>query len=182
MKLLFFISVLFIGVNALAQTNTKLTGRLKNLEEGTLVYLSPMSSSSKKDSVLAVKGKFEFNLSLEEGDMYYLRIGKNVAAPGANLFFYLAPGTVHIKSKGPLFTDSKLSGSKYAAEQNDLNKYIRNARALSRSKELTSALSEAMKAKDSIRIAALRPEYRKMDSIRTSLYRKWIAEHTSSPI
>lgn len=182
MKIAFIISFCLSSAGIWAQPNTKVVGSLKDLGEGTVLYLSSMSSSAKKDSVIAGKGKFEFNLSLEEGDLYYVRIGKNVPAEGSTMFFYLAPGKVQIKSSGPLFTDAELSGSKYAAEQNDLNKYIRNARELAKSKELVTALSEAMKVKDSARITALRPEYQKMDSIRTTLYRNWVARHPSSPI
>src|SRR5688500_4851831 len=68
--------------DARAQTNTRVIGRLKDLKAGTVVYLIPSSSRFKKDSVVAKKGKFEFNLALEEGDSYSLKIGKEVPRPG----------------------------------------------------------------------------------------------------
>ena len=60
---LFLLSIASSGV--WAQTNTRVIGKLKGLEAGTVVYIHPVSSLSKKDSVVSKKGKFEFNLALD---------------------------------------------------------------------------------------------------------------------
>lgn len=146
------------------------------------MYLSPFGSSAKKDSVVAEKEKFEFNLSLQEGDLYLLVIGQNVAAPGAISIFYLEPGLVKFKGSGSLLTNAQLSGSKFAVEQNRLNEYIKNAKDLKDFQQVASDLSRAMKEKDSAKIAALRPKYGALDSVRTNLYRDWITAHPASPV
>jgi hypothetical protein len=51
---------------------------------------------------MAAKGKFEFNLSLTEGDVYVLQIGKATSAPGAFSLIYIEPGVLNIQRKGPL--------------------------------------------------------------------------------
>lgn len=182
MKRTFIAIICLAWLNGQAQVNTRVIGNLKDLEKGTVVYLSPLTSSTKRDSVVASKGKFEFNLALEEGDLYLLRIGKNVQAPGAVSFFYLAPGKLKFKGKGPWLTDAKMSGSKFVREQNQLNAYIRSAGSLKDFQQVASDLSQATKEKDSARMAPLRVRYRELDSIRTSLYRQWVAEHPSSPV
>lgn len=182
MKMAFLVTLCFAGAGVWAQTNTKLVGNLKDLEEGTVIYLSPLMSSAKKDSVIAGKGKFEFNLNITEGDIYLLRIGKNVTAPGAVSFFYLQPGTLKIKAGGPLLSNAEFSGDKFATDQNQLNTYMKNARELKGAQEINSDYVAAMRAKDSVKIAALRPKMRELDSIRTALYRKWVAAHPSTPI
>jgi len=182
LKMVFIFLSCLIGAGVGAQSNTRLVGDLKDLEPGTVVYLSPLTSSSKKDSVIAEKGKFEFNLNVGEGNIYLLRIGKNPTTPGSTSLFYLEPGSVKIKGNGPLLTDAQFSGSKFALEQNQLNNYIRNAKELKNLQQIVSELSQAMKDKDSIKMAVLRPQYQRMDSIRTLLYRKWIADHPASPI
>jgi peroxiredoxin len=176
--LLFCLASLITG----AQTNTKVTGELKDVQDGTWVYLSAMTSSSSRDSVVVAKGKFEFNVTVDEGNMYMLRVGKNVQAPGAVSFFYLEPGTLNIKAKGPLLSNAEFSGSKFANEQNDLNKFIRNGKGLENSQQISSEYSEAMRAKDSVKTATLLPKLREIDSIRTELYKQWVAAHPSSPV
>lgn len=179
------ITLFFLGSAvfcASAQTNTIIHGKLADLQEGTMVYLSPFSSSAKKDSVVAGKGEFKFNLQLDEGDLYLLRIGKAANVPGAVGVIYLQPGIVEITSKGPLLRNSDFSGSKFAKEFDDLNKYILNTPSLAGSEKLATALNDAYKNKDTVKVAELRPEYQKLDSIRTSMYKKWIANHPSSPI
>ena len=182
MKIALFAMLCLPSLVAVAQSNTKVTGELKDLQDGTVVYLSALSSSSKKDSVMAAKGKFEFNLALTEGDVYILQIGKAVSAPGAISLFYVEPGVLNIQSKGPLLTGSEYSGSQAAKDQNDLEKYIKSAKPLSNLTRISSELNEATKAKDSAKIAVLRKEYRSLDSIRTILYKQWVANHPASPI
>ena len=182
MKIALFAMLCLPSLVAVAQSNTKVTGELKDLQDGTVVYLSALSSSSKKDSVMAAKGKFEFNLALTEGDVYILQIGKAVSAPGAISLFYVEPGVLNIQSKGPLLTGSEYSGSQAAKDQNDLDKYIKSAKPLSNLTRISSELNEATKAKDSAKIAVLRKEYRSLDSIRTILYKQWVANHPASPI
>lgn len=182
MKITLIAAICFAWCGSQAQQNTRVTGELKGLEKGTVVYLSPLGSSAKKDSVIAGKGTFEFKLSLEEGNVYLLRIGKDPTAPGAAALFYLEPGVVKFKGNGPFLTNAQLTGSQFAIEQNQLNKYIRDAKNLSGLQPLTTELSQAMKNKDSVKVAALRPKYRELDSIRTVLYRQWVAAHPSSPV
>jgi peroxiredoxin len=181
-KLPLISAICFISATVCAQSNTQVIGKIKDLKEGTVVYLSPLSSSAKRDSVIAGKEKFEFKLSLTEGDIYLIRIGKDVTAPGSTTFFYVEPGTIRIKGKGPMFTDAKLSGSKFAKDQNDLNEYIKSAKELKDLKQVTADYSEAIKAKDSVKIATLRPRYQALDSVRNSLYRNWVVKHPSSPV
>lgn len=182
MKAAFVITFCLASVSSWAQSNTKVIGSLKDLEKGTVIYLSPLGSSSKRDSVIADKGKFAFNLRLDEGDLYLLQIGKNVSAPGAVALYYLEPGTMKIKGAGSLLTGATLSGSKFVIEQNNLGEYIKNAKALQGAQQITSDYADAAKAKDSVKIAALRPKYRELDSIRTVLYREWVAGHPSTPV
>ncbi len=173
-----------VAVEAGAQTNTTVSARLDDLQEGTMIYLSAMVSSAKRDSVVAGKGKFQFDLKLEEGDMYLLRIGKSFNEPGVISFFYLQPGSVKIKGKkgGPLLTNAEFSGSDFAKEFNDLNKFIRNAPALAGAGKLQAELAEAYKNKDSVKIALLRPQQEKNDLLRVDLYKQWISKHLSSPV
>jgi peroxiredoxin len=165
-----------------AQTNTKLSGKLKDLADEAKVYLSPLCSSGKKDSTVAANGKFEFNLNLTDGDIYLLQVGKNVTVPGAVSFFYLEPGVLKIKAGGPLLTEVEFSGSRFAKEQNELNKYLSSAKELKGSKEINAGYIAAVNAKDSVKIASLRPKFTELQSIRTSLYKKWFTSHLSSPV
>ena len=182
MKIALFATLCLASLVLAAQSNTKVTGDLKDLQDGTVVYLSALSSSSKKDSVIAANGKFEFNLALTEGDVYILQIGRTMSAPGALSLFYVEPGALHIKTKGPLLTGSEFSGSQAAKDQNDLDQYIKSAKPLANLSKVTSELNEATKAKDSAKIALLRKEYRNLDSVRTIYYKKWVSDHPASPI
>jgi thiol-disulfide isomerase/thioredoxin len=165
-----------------AQTNTKVTGKLKGLKAGTVVYLSPASPHSKKDSVVAGKGRFKFNLSLEEGDLYSLKIGKEPTGPGNfNLTaFYLQPGKVKLKGKATDMPHAKLSGSKFVDEQNDLKNYIAKGRKKYES-DLTN-FAEAVAKRDSARIAALNPINIEWGWALKELYREWFMAHPSSPV
>ena len=165
-----------------AQTNTTIQAKLDDLQEGTVAYVYPISSSDKKDSVIAGRGQFQFNLKLDEGDIYVLRIGKSTTVPGTIALIYLQPGVLNISAKGPLLTDAEFSGSPFAVEFNDLNKFIKTAPSLSGADKVAAALNEANKNKDLEKIAQLRPQYQKIDSIRTELYKQWISAHPSSPI
>jgi hypothetical protein len=49
MKIALFTTLCLATLFAGAQTNTRVTGNLNDLQEGTVVYLSALSSSSKKD-------------------------------------------------------------------------------------------------------------------------------------
>ncbi|HTG54696.1 MAG TPA: DUF4369 domain-containing protein, partial [Niabella sp.] len=165
-----------------AQTNTRIAGKLKGLEAGTVIYLSSYFSPVKKDSIVASKGRFEFNLVLDEGNYYELKIGKPPLGPGTILKFYLEPGIVKIKGKASAVYDAKLSGSKFADEQNDLKKYIKNAEELKEYEQVNSDFLRAWNAKDSKRIAALRPKRREWFEAQTQLYRQWLLAHPSSPV
>ncbi|MFL5787841.1 MAG: redoxin domain-containing protein, partial [Flavisolibacter sp.] len=182
-KEVILLMMLWLTVSSInAQTNTTIQAKLDDLQEGTVVYISPIASSTKKDSVIAGKGQFRFNLKLDEGDIYILRIGKTVNVPGYASIVYLQPGVFKIKAKGPLLTGVEYSGSAYAKELNDLNKFIKNAPSLSVMDKLVTALNESYKNKDSVTLAELRPRYQKLDSVRTGLYKEWISKHPSSPI
>jgi peroxiredoxin len=180
-KFVSFITVCLASSGIEAQTNTSVIGKLKGLKEGTVVYLSP-SSSRKKDSVVARKGSFEFNLALEEGDLYYLKVGKEQSGPGNwNITsFYLEPGMVKIKGKASEMYKAKLSGSKFVDDQNDLKNFL--AKGLKKYDQDLTDLREARKNKDSIRMKALTPKEVEHDSLKNELYRQWFYAHPSSPV
>jgi peroxiredoxin len=162
-----------------AQSNTKVTGELKGLKAGTVIYLWPLNDPAKKDSVVAGKGRFAFNLALEEGDYYWLKIG-NAAAFSNNSSLYLQPGMVKIKGKDSLLLNAELSGSRFAVEQNDLKKYIAKGR-----KEFEPDVTrffEAYNKKDSITTKALLPKQREWYKAEKELYRQWVLDHPSSPV
>jgi peroxiredoxin len=182
MRCLLLILFGLISSAIIAQNNTKVNGDLKDLKDGTIVYLSPLSSSGKRDSVVAKNGKFEFNLEIKEGDIYHLRIGRDINLQGSSRLFYLEPGNIEFKSNAQLLRDVQLSGSQFAADQNQLDKFIKSAKPLKNLQQVTTELSQAMKDKDSISIAALLPKYQALDSIRTMLYKKWVHDHPSTPV
>jgi peroxiredoxin len=162
-----------------AQRNTKVTGELKDLKAGTMIYLWPLSDPSKKDSVIAGEGKFAFNLALKEGDYYWLRIG-NVAAFSNNTSLYLQPGMVKIKGKDSLLLNAELSGSRFAIEQNDLKKYI--AKGRKQFEPDVTRFFEAYNKKDSITTKALLPKQKEWYKAEKELYRQWVLDHPSSPV
>jgi peroxiredoxin len=183
-RIVFFITLFFASTDVWAQTNTRVIGKLKGLKAGTVVYLSPASSRSKKDSVVAGKERFVFNLALEEGDLYNLRIGKEQPGPGNWNWtdFYLQPGVVKIKGKATEMPDVKLSGSKFADEQNDLKEYLENAEELKKLKPFLAELRKSHESKDSVRFNALFPKYLERGRMEKELYRKWALDHPSSPV
>ena len=138
-----------------AQTNTRVIGKVEGLKAGTVVYLYQIHPPRKKVSVVAGEGRFEFNLALDEGDLYDLRIGKEIPGPGKWSWtdFYLQPGVLKIKGKVTEMPDAKLSGSKFADEQSDLKKYL--AKELRKYNQALADLEKAMKNKDSLRIKEL---------------------------
>lgn len=165
-----------------AQTNTLVTGQLEGLKEGTIIYLKPSSSRTKKDSVIATKGRFEFNLALEEGDLYILKVGNEPPGPENYIYalFYLEPGIVKIEGKASRMDKVKLSGSQFIKEQNELNKFI--TEGLSKYNRLLADLNEAMARKDDAMINALMPKKREHDSLENALYRQWFYAHPASPV
>lgn len=179
LKLVFIIPVCLASYSVWAQTNTKVTGKLKGLKAGTVIYLWPLSDPSKKDSVIAGKGKFAFNLALEQGDYYWLKIGKG-AAFSNNTSLYLQPGVVTIKGKDSLFLSAELSGSPFAVEQNDLKKYIAKGRKAFEP-DVTN-FYEAYNKKDSVTTKALLPKQREWYKAEKELYRQWVLDHPASPV
>jgi peroxiredoxin len=184
MKTTLIILVCLASSSVWAQTNTKVTGKLKGLKDGTMVYISPANLRSKTDSVVAKKGRFEFNLALDEGDRYDLRIGKELTGQGNwnRTNFYLQPGILRIKGKATELPDAKLSGSKFAVEQYDLRKYIRNAKQMKEYDSFSIELRKAEVNNDSVKLASLFPKYMERSRVQKELYRKWFMSHPSSPV
>jgi peroxiredoxin len=176
---LFILLCVTSSTSVCAQTNTKVTGELKGLKAGTVIYLWPLSDPSKKDSVVAGKGKFAFNLALEEGDYYWLKIG-NAAAFSNNSSLYLQPGMVKIKGKDSLLLNAELSGSPFAVEQNDLKEYIAKGRKAFEPD--VTRFFEAYNKKDSATTKALLPKQREWYKAEKKLYRQWVLDHPSSPV
>lgn len=176
------LALLLSGSTLFAQSNTTLEGNLPDLKEGTIVYLSKMSSSGKPDSVLAGNGNFRFNINLEEGDMYMVRIGKDRKAAGYLSFFYLEPGTLKLSSKGPLLTDVVYSGSSYANDLNSLNKAAKTEPAFIEASALGKEMNEAYRVKDTVKMKFLQEKYSRVDSIKTIYYKDWVAKHAASPV
>lgn len=83
LKLAAIITLCLASSAAEAQTNARVIGDIEGLKAGTVVYLNQISPPRKKVSVVARAGSFEFNLALDEGGLYDLRIGKEL--PGERL-------------------------------------------------------------------------------------------------
>lgn len=168
-----------------AQTNTRVIGKLKDLKAGTVVYLTPSASRNNKDSVIAENGTFEFNLTLEEGDYYGLKIGVKRPGPGNwnSISFYLQPGEVKIKGSATNMHRAKFSGSKFVDEENDFKNYLKkNSAELSKYEPVLAELRKARETNDTARINALEPQRKEYNRVQHELYRKWFIAHPSSPI
>ncbi|RPE12675.1 AhpC/TSA family protein [Chitinophaga lutea] len=168
---------------ATAQTNTVVEGKLAGLQEGTVVYLAPIfASSTKRDSVIAGKGGFRFNIQVTDGDIYLLQIGKERNAAGSAQLFYLQPGTLQLTGPGPLLTDAVYSGSSYAADLNSLAKAAKTEPAFIEAAALGKAMNEAYQQKDTVKMKDLQQQYRRVDSIKSIYYREWVRQHPASPV
>lgn len=178
-KIVSMLTVCLASCSVGAQNNTQVTAKLKGLKAGTIVYISPSNSPLKKDSVVAGKGRFVFNLALEEGDRYELTI-ENDRIPGGTIFFYLQPGEMKIKGKASTLYAAKLSGSRFADDQNDLNNYI--AKGKKKYEPDVTNFAEAWAKKDSGGIAAFMPKHKEWFLARNELYRNWFLAHPSSPV
>lgn len=181
-RMVFFSLLCLASSGVWAQPNTKVTGKLKGLEAGTMIYLWPLNATSKKDSVVAAKGKFEFNLSLEEGDRYSLTIGTTRATLGHYISFYLQPGVVTIKGKAFPLYEARLSGSQFIDDQNDLKNFMKNAEELQKFKQFDADYSKAVMNRDTVKLRGLSPKYTEKRSVEKKLYEQWFMDHPASPV
>jgi peroxiredoxin len=183
LKIVSIITLCLASSGVEAQTNTRVIGEVEGLKAGTVVYLNKIHPPRTKVSVVASEGRFEFNVALEEGDLYDLRIGKEMPGPGNWRWtdFYLQPGELKIKGKATEMPHAKLSGSKFADEQRDLKKYL--DKELRKYNQALADLEKGRKNKDSLRIKdLLRQKLLERSRVQKELSFKWAMDHPSSPV
>lgn len=161
--------------------NTILTGKINGLEEGTMVYLTAMNTEGINDSVAAEKNLFRFDLNLQEGDMFFLRVGKSMDQ-NSYLSLYLEPGKVLIEGKDTLFRDAVLSGSQYINEYNDWQNSIKTAPGLENMMAVYEEANTASRARDTAKLNTLIPVITKMEKITNEVQTNWMKEHPGSPV
>jgi peroxiredoxin len=161
--------------------NTVVTGKIKGLEEGTMVYLTATNSEGVNDSVVAEKDFFRFDLTLQEGDMFLLRADKSMDN-SSYLSLYLEPGKVLIEGKDTLFKDAVLSGSQFINEYNDWQNSIKSAPGLENMMVVYEEANAASRARDTAKLNSLMPSLKKIEEITNEVQTIWMREHPGSPV
>jgi len=157
-----------------SQKVTTLSGNIKGLDLGSKVYLSPRSSSLKKDSSIVTSDSFQFKLNIEQGDAYFITY--RVKSQRFDYVIYMKNGSdVHLNSN--LNTNFLLySGSDLAVEQNDFYKGL-----LLLNQEETDLVNELPITKDSIKIYKLNLEKKSFVIKSEEFYENWLKNHNNSP-
>lgn len=178
----FFVCLLiFASCSMDKKGNTVVTGKIKGLEAGTMVYLTAMNTEGVNDSVVAGRDFFRFVLNLQEGDLFFLRAGKGM---DQNSYFslYLEPGKVMIEGKDTLFKDAALSGSQYINEYNDWQNSIKSAPGLENMMAVYEEANAASRARDTAKLNSLIPTINKMEKITNEVQTTWMKEHPGSSV
>lgn len=180
MKYVFFFLVSSLVLTSNAQ-QLKLSGNIKGLPDSTTVYLGALGNTQ-PDSTFSKNGRFAFNLPVSEGDLYLLQTGKNRRDENAIMLLYLQNGTVAVSGKGPLLKEATLSGSPFIKEYNDFQNKLKADEIIKNSPVVTKQYNDAYQKKDSVTMALLKPELKRLDSVRKLIAQQWFDAHPASPV
>lgn len=129
------------------ENTMKLTGDIEGLRLGTLYFQRMNDTALVNIDTLEMKGSghFEFNLPVEEPEVFYLYLDKKDANPiNDRLMVFGEPGTINIKTTREFFdVNATITGSK---SQDKYNEYLKSkSRFTDKNLELLEARFNALK-------------------------------------
>ncbi|MBV9987471.1 MAG: AhpC/TSA family protein [Chitinophagaceae bacterium] len=147
-----------------AQKQAIIEGHIEGLPDGTKVWILS-NERTWKDSTFAKDGRFSFHLNIPGPRSYNLRLSREFEK-GKWQDFYVDAGGLQIESVNGNFSEMRLSGSRFATEQ---NRYFTMVNSDSNYAYLVKNVRSAEDAK-------------KRNALKAILAAKWIRENVSSVI
>lgn len=167
------IALLLTTLTGFTQTDTRLSGVLTGLQKGAKVRLMQTSEEGYMDSVIVRDSTFEFNVPVNEKELYIIEFFVEANRYGYPIF--LQPGDpVHLQVASR-FTRINFSGSAIADDQHDFYQCFHTF--VNQEARLNTQLANE---KDTALIRKGKAEKLKLDQQRREQYANWIRAHNNS--
>jgi len=167
--------------HTIGSTPVIISGYIKSLKDGSKVYIVSADRDYWHDSSIVKNGHFKFRMDKYAGRSASLRLTRE-SLPGKWLDFYIDKGVINIEGNKNDIGDLHITGSPYAQDYYSyysmlkLHKYFHDMYPI----EVESINS--MASNDTLEGERVYLKFRKMDSVKCILDKKWIVAHKNSPI
>lgn len=186
MKLITLLLLLSVPRIASSQNNLIINGNAPLIKDGTKIMIArgmPRRFSDRKpgtDSAFVKGNRFEFKLKDNNGELYYLTIGKH------HKWLYLQPGIANVTLSDSLLASVTISGNLMTDENNQFTNQVKNdpvnLEYLKVSRDYTSYAKS--KKKDADTLAAKEKKRDELATLNDKQYERlvlaWIQTHPGS--